>query len=93
MATAELRGHAVRMSSQGSRPGAALDGAAEAAGLPSGRSDGAALRLGERPPPTMEKRGPYMVTRAPSIQAKLRECGGMREGLYPSRLLWPGVGP
>lgn len=87
MATAELRGHAVRMSTQGSRPGAAPDGAAGAAGPPSGRSGGATLRLGDRPPPTLEKRGPYMVTRAPSIQAKLRECGEMPKGLCPSGLL------
>ncbi|XP_021509195.1 protein FAM219B isoform X5 [Meriones unguiculatus] len=73
MATAELRGHAVRMSTQGSRPGAAPDGTAGAAGLPSGRSGSATPRLGDRPPPTLEKRGPYMVTRAPSIQAKLQK--------------------
>lgn len=93
MATGELRGHAVRMSSQGPQPGAAPDSVAGAAGLPSAQSGGAALRLGERPPPALEKRGPYLVTRAPSIQAKLSECGGLREGRCTSRLLWPGVGP
>lgn len=93
MATGELRGHAVRTSSQGSQPGAAPDSVAGAPGLlPSAQSGGAALRLGERPPPAMEKRGPYLVTRAPSIQAKLSECGGLHEGLCPSGLLWPGVG-
>lgn len=93
MATAELRGHAVQMSTQGTQPGAAPDGTAEAAGLPSGRGGGAALRLGERPPAAVEKRGPYMVTRAPSIQAKLRECSSLHEGLCWSGLLWPGFGP
>ncbi|XP_076781727.1 protein FAM219B isoform X2 [Arvicanthis niloticus] len=74
MATGELRGHAVRTSSQGSQPGAAPDSVAGAPGLlPSAQSGGAALRLGERPPPAMEKRGPYLVTRAPSIQAKLKK--------------------
>lgn len=81
MATAELRGHAVQMSTQGTQPGAAPDGTAEAAGLPSGRGGGAALRLGERPPAAVQKRGPYMVTRAPSIQAKLRECSSLHESL------------
>ncbi|XP_031198993.1 protein FAM219B isoform X4 [Mastomys coucha] len=73
MATGEFHGHAVRMSTQGSQPGAAPDCVAGAAGLPSGQSGGAALRLGERPVPAMEKRGPYLVTRAPSIQAKLKK--------------------
>lgn len=73
MATEEFRGHAVRMSTQGSQPGAAPDSVAGTAGLPSGQSGGAGLRLGERPPPAMEKRGPYLVTRAPSIQAKLKK--------------------
>lgn len=73
MATGELRGHVVRMSTQGSQPGAAPDCVAGAAGLPSGPSGGAALRLGERPPRATEKRGPYLVTRAPSIQAKLKK--------------------
>lgn len=93
MAASEPQGHAVRMSTQGPRPGAVPDSAAGATGLPSARSGGATLRLGERPPAAMEKRGPYMVTRAPSIQAKLRECGGMHEGLCRSGLLWPRVGP
>lgn len=93
MATGELSGLAARMATQGSQPGVAPDTVAGAAGLPSGHSSGAALRLGERPPPAMEKRGPYLVTRAPSIQAKLSECGGLHEGLCPSGLLWPGVGP
>lgn len=93
MATGELRGHVVRMSTQGSQPGAAPDSVAGAAGLPSRQSGDAALRLGERPLPAMEKRGPYLVTRAPSIQAKLSECHGLHECLCLSGLLWPGVGP
>lgn len=93
MATGEFHGHAVRMSTQGSQPGAAPDCVAGAAGLPSGQSGGAALRLGERPVPAMEKRGPYLVTRAPSIQAKLSECSGLPEGRCPSGLLRPGFGP
>ncbi|XP_020034344.1 protein FAM219B isoform X2 [Castor canadensis] len=70
MAAAELGGRAVRASTPG--PGVP-DRAAGAARPPSGRSGSGALRPGERIPATVEKRGPYMVTRAPSIQAKLQK--------------------
>jgi hypothetical protein len=88
MAAAELGGRAVRASTPG--PGVP-DRAAGAARPPSGRSGSGALRPGERIPATVEKRGPYMVTRAPSIQAKLRECGRMREGLRRPRPHEEGV--
>lgn len=74
MATADPDGHAAP-----SIPGPRPSGTG-AAGLPSGRSGIGAPRLGERIPAAVEKRGPYMVARAPSIQAKLSECGRMREG-------------
>lgn len=77
MATADPCGPGVRMSTPGPRPGGTLDCAAGTTGLPFGRSGSGVPRLGERPPVVVEKRGPYMVTRAPSIQAKLRECGPM----------------
>ncbi|XP_014636419.1 PREDICTED: protein FAM219B isoform X2 [Ceratotherium simum simum] len=73
MATAEPSGHAARASSPGPRPGGAADRAAGAAGPPCGRSCSRVPRLGERTPAAVEKRGPYMVTRAPSIQAKLQK--------------------
>lgn len=66
MATAELSGRAVRLSTP-------RDRAPGAAGPPSGQIGNRALRLGERTPAAVEKRGPYMVTRAPSIQAKLQK--------------------
>lgn len=66
MATAEAGGRAARASTAGSRPGAGPERAAGAAGLPSGRG-------GERTPATVEKRGPYTVARAPSVQAKLQK--------------------
>lgn len=66
MATAELGGRAVRLSTP-------RDRAPGAAGPPSGQIGNRALRLGERTPAAVEKRGPYMVTRAPSIQAKLQK--------------------
>ncbi|XP_029420958.1 protein FAM219B isoform X2 [Nannospalax galili] len=92
MATGEFLGHAVRTSTPGPRPGAAPEGAAGAAGLPSGRSAHPALRPGERSA-AVEKRGPYMVTRAPSIQAKLRECGGRHRGSQPGRAAATRGGP
>ncbi|XP_027779558.1 protein FAM219B isoform X2 [Marmota flaviventris] len=73
MATAEPGGLAMRAATPGARPGGASGHAAGAVGPPSGRSASGALRLGEHTPATMEKRGPYMVTRAPSIQAKLQK--------------------
>ncbi|XP_010953543.2 protein FAM219B isoform X2 [Camelus ferus] len=68
MATAGPSGHAARPSMPGSRPGGA-----QAAGPPRGRSDIGVPRLGDRTSAAVEKRGPYMVMRAPSIQAKLQK--------------------
>ncbi|XP_047652209.1 protein FAM219B isoform X2 [Phacochoerus africanus] len=68
MATAEPSGHAVLASVLGPRPSGA-----GSAGPPSGRSGIGVTRLGERTLAAVEKRGPYMVTRAPSIQAKLQK--------------------
>ncbi|XP_014437420.1 protein FAM219B [Tupaia chinensis] len=73
MAAAEPGGRGVRASAPGPRPGGALARAAGAAGPVSGRIGSGALRPGERAPAAVEKRGPYMVTRAPSIQAKLQK--------------------
>ncbi|XP_012914841.1 protein FAM219B isoform X2 [Mustela lutreola] len=73
MATADPSGPGVWMSTPGPRPAGTLDCAAGATGLPFGRSGSGVPRLGERLPAVVEKRGPYMVTRAPSIQAKLQK--------------------
>ncbi|XP_070286246.1 protein FAM219B isoform X1 [Myotis yumanensis] len=48
-------------------------GGARPAGPASGRSGCGVPRLGEQTPAAVEKRGPYMMMRAPSIQAKLQK--------------------
>ncbi|XP_045863059.1 protein FAM219B isoform X5 [Meles meles] len=73
MATVDPSGPGVWMSTPGPRPAGTLDCAAGAKGLPFGRSGSGVPRLEERLPAVVEKRGPYMVTRAPSIQAKLQK--------------------
>ncbi|XP_045388244.1 protein FAM219B isoform X2 [Lemur catta] len=73
MATVEPDGRSLRAPARGPRPGGATDRAPGTAGPPSGQSGSRALRPGERTPAAVEKRGPYMVTRAPSIQAKLQK--------------------
>nr|XP_012590920.1 protein FAM219B isoform X2 [Microcebus murinus] len=73
MAAVQPDGRAVRAPARTPRPGGATDPALGAVGPPSGQSGNRALRPGERTPAAVEKRGPYMVTRAPSIQAKLQK--------------------
>ncbi|XP_004374812.1 protein FAM219B [Trichechus manatus latirostris] len=73
MATVEPTARAVRASTQTSQPGGAPDRTAGDAGPPFGRSGGEVPRQGERTSAAVEKRGPYVVTRAPSIQAKLQK--------------------
>nr|KAF6500011.1 family with sequence similarity 219 member B [Molossus molossus] len=65
MATEDPSEHAARASTLGH--------VALAAGPPSGRSGRGVPRLGERTSAAVEKRGPYMVIRVPSIQAKLQK--------------------
>ncbi|XP_036311593.1 protein FAM219B isoform X2 [Pipistrellus kuhlii] len=67
MATEQRGGHAPRASP----PGAGRRGA-RPAGPPSAPSGRGAPRQGE-PPAAVEKRGPYMVKRGPSLQAKLQK--------------------
>lgn len=78
MATAEPGGHAARISTPELRPGEAPGRVTGTAGPPSVRSARRIPRLGERTPVAVEKRGPYVVMRTPSIQAKLRECSPLR---------------
>ncbi|XP_024896110.1 protein FAM219B isoform X3 [Pteropus alecto] len=73
MATAEPSGHAAPASTPGPGPGGVPGRVAGAAGAPSGRSGRRVPRVGERTPAAVEKRGPYMVMRVPSIQAKLQK--------------------
>nr|XP_058913133.1 protein FAM219B isoform X1 [Kogia breviceps] len=68
MATAEPSGPAARASLPAPRPSGT-----GAAGPPTERSGIGVPRLGERTPAAVEKRGPYMVARAPSSQARLQK--------------------
>nr|XP_003463664.1 protein FAM219B isoform X2 [Cavia porcellus] len=67
MATADPGGCTAPTSTVASRAGSGPERAVGAAGLSSGR------RGWERVPATVEKRGPYTVARAPSVQAKLQK--------------------
>ncbi|XP_040824295.1 protein FAM219B isoform X1 [Ochotona curzoniae] len=73
MATADPGVRGARPSAPGARPGGVPARAAGAAGPALGRSGSGPLRAGERTPAAVEKRGPYMVARAPSLQAKLQK--------------------
>ncbi|KAG8514584.1 Protein FAM219B, partial [Galemys pyrenaicus] len=73
MATAEAGGHAAQASAPGPPSGGAADPALGAVGPLSRRSGIGAPRPGERALAAVEKRGPYMVARAPSLQAKLQK--------------------
>lgn len=75
MATAGAGMLGARASVPRPQPGGAPGRAAGAAGVPTGARSSGVPRPGERAPGAVEKRGPYMVTRAPSAQAKPRECG------------------
>ncbi|KAM5337662.1 protein FAM219B isoform 2-T2 [Glossophaga mutica] len=73
MATKETSWHAPPASTSGLRPGGAPEHVARAAEPFMGRSGRGVARLGEQTQATVEKRGPYMVMRMPSIQAKLQK--------------------
>ena len=93
MATKEASWHAPPASTSGPPPGGAPGHVARAAGPFSGRSGRGVALLGGRTQAAVEKRGPYLVMRVPSIQAKLRECGRM--GCVPGRApesRWGGPG-
>ncbi|XP_045048702.2 protein FAM219B isoform X2 [Desmodus rotundus] len=73
MATKEASWHAPPASTSGPPPGGAPGHVARAAGPFSGRSGRGVARLGGRTQAAVEKRGPYLVMRVPSIQAKLQK--------------------
>ncbi|XP_036902915.1 protein FAM219B isoform X2 [Sturnira hondurensis] len=73
MATKETSWPAPPASTSGLRPGGAPGHVARAAGPFSGRRGRGVARFGERAQVAVEKRGPYMVMRMPSIQAKLQK--------------------
>ncbi|XP_066200473.1 protein FAM219B isoform X3 [Saccopteryx leptura] len=73
MAAMESSDRAARASTPGPWPGGAPGHVTRAAGPPSGRSARGAPRSREQTSAAVEKRGPYMVMRAPSIQAKLQK--------------------
>ncbi|KAF6129991.1 family with sequence similarity 219 member B [Phyllostomus discolor] len=73
MATKETSWLAPPASTSGPWPCGAPGQVARAAGPFSGRSGRAVARLGEWTQAAVEKQGPYMVMRMPSIQAKLQK--------------------
>ncbi|XP_036997574.2 protein FAM219B isoform X2 [Artibeus jamaicensis] len=73
MATKETGWPAPPASTPGPPPGGVPGHVARAAGPFSGRRGPGVAWLGERTQAAVEKRGPYMVMRMPSIQAKLQK--------------------